>query len=67
LKQLQLIQILCIKTRLRTNAAFAAANACRVNCVGAHANGARAASGNADTPSGLGKSGSRGALRFTAR
>jgi hypothetical protein len=67
LKQLQLIQILRIKARPCANAAFAAANAGRVNCVGTHANGTKAASGNADTPSGLGKSGSRGALRFTAR
>jgi hypothetical protein len=67
LKQLQLIQILRIKARGCANATFAAANAGRVNRAGAHANGAMAASGNADTPSVLGKSGGRGVLRFTAR
>jgi hypothetical protein len=67
LKQLQFIQILRIKAPPGASAAFAAANGGRVNSAGAHADGAKAASGNADTPSGLGKSGSRGALCFTAR
>jgi hypothetical protein len=62
-----LIQILRIKAQLCVNAAFGAAKAGRVNSAGVLANGAKAASGNADTPSGLGKSGNRRARRFTAR
>jgi hypothetical protein len=62
-----LIQILRIKARQCVNAAFAAAKAGRVNFVSALANGAKAASGNADTAFRRAESGNRRARRFTAR
>jgi hypothetical protein len=65
-KQLQLIQILRIKAQPCVNAGFAAAKAGRVNPAGADANGMKAASGNADIPSGLGKLECRSARNFTA-
>jgi hypothetical protein len=62
-----LIQILRIKAQRRVNVGFAAAKAGRVNRAGAHANGAKAASGNADTPSGLGNQEAAARGTFTAR
>jgi len=55
LKQLQLIQIVCINAPGCAGTAFAAAKSCRVNLRRPARNGKKAASGNADTASVAGK------------
>jgi hypothetical protein len=67
LKQLQLIQILCIKAPRPGSAAFVGAKACRVNSTKAHAKRPKAASGNADTAFKLAEMENCRVPRFTAR
>jgi hypothetical protein len=62
-----LIQILRINALRRASAGFAAAKARRVNPASADAKRQKAASATWMPPSGFGKMGDRGLLRFTAR
>jgi len=67
LKQLQLIQILRIKARACANAAFAAANAGRVNRAGAHGQWCKSGIRQPGYAFRFGETAGRGGLRFTAR
>jgi hypothetical protein len=67
LKQLQLIQILRVKTSWPVNSAVSGRNGGRVNSAGVRASWLKAASGNAATAFELQKMGNCGRSRFTAR
>jgi hypothetical protein len=67
LKQLQLIQIVCINALGSVSTTFAAAKGRRVNLQWPAPNGETAASGNTDTASAALKRENCGAERFTAR
>jgi hypothetical protein len=67
LKQLQLIQILCIKAPRPGGTALGGAKACRVNSTKAQAKRPKAASGNADTAFRVAEMENCRVPRFTAR
>jgi hypothetical protein len=67
LKQLQLIQILCVNRESAVAPRVVAAKVPGVNCTRARPDAAKTACCNADAVLALRKTGIAGALRFTAR